>query len=82
MLQITRSNHKRQEVETLIKVEDICGIFEETQEETKLYNEDGELVETKPNESVFKVCFTNDKSIYIKKSEYEKLKKYLKVETL
>ncbi len=82
MLKITRINRKGQEAETLIKVEDIVGVFEEPQEETKLYNEEGELVETKPNESLFKVCFTNDTKIRIKKSEYDKLQKHLTIETL
>ncbi len=83
MLKITRLNANGQEVEAVIKEDDILGITEVKKPDTRLYDEDGNIVESKPNESIYMV-FIGDfhNSILIDQNTYTKLIAKLKIESL
>ena len=82
MLKITRLDTQQREVETLIDLGKITCIKEKLSRPTSLFNEDGELVETKENPSVYELQFDNGHSVYITFETYEKLVKKLKIENL
>ncbi len=82
MLKITRRNRSGADVETLIMVENINGVTEKKIEDTKLYDESGNLVSTQPNDSLFEVRFNNGDRIFITRETYNKLVTKLNVETL
>lgn len=82
MLKITRLNRFGNEVDAVINVEDITGIVEIELEDTPLYNNDGDLVETKKNDSIYEIRFNNFRHIIVKKPTYTKLLAELKVKTL
>lgn len=82
MLKITRYNCNFEEVESVIKTEDIIGLTERKRAPKCLYDEEGELVETKEQESNYVIFFENHQEMIITKETYEKLIKKLNVETL
>ena len=82
-VKLNRLNAHREEAETLVKTEDIAGIFEKKQADKKLYDEFGNEVTSEKVESVYKVAFNNGHRIFVTKATYEALVKKLdKVETL
>jgi uncharacterized protein RhaS with RHS repeats len=82
MLKINRLNKKGHEVECLIVVDNIDGVTEKEQEQTNLYDENGNIVETRDNESLYKIHFTSGAEIYVTKATYDKLVAKIKPETL
>ena len=82
MLKLSRLNRKGNLVECLIVVEDIDGLTEKQVEDTQLFDEFGNLVETKTHESIYQVHFKNGREIYVDKATYDKLIKKLSFETL
>ena len=82
MLKINRFNCNGDLVESLIVVENIIGITERKVAPTRLYDEDGNVVETKENESVYAIFFANGNELTTNKETYDKLITKLNVETL
>lgn len=82
MLKITRLNRSGKQVECVIELANVDGLTEKLVEPTRLFDEDGNLVQEQENESIFQVHFTNGREIYITKETYEKLIDKLQVETL
>ncbi len=82
MLKLNRLNRNGELVECLIVVEDIDGLTEKKQAPTELFDDNGNLVETRENDSIYQVHFKNGREIYLKKKTYDKLVGMLKVETL
>ena len=82
MLLLKRLNCRGVECDTIIKEEDIVGISEQKHEPQNLYNENGDLVETKETESTFVVYFNGGREIKITKTTYDKLVATLKITTL
>ena len=82
MLKLKRLNRKQNEVECLIVVEDIDGLTEKEMEPQVLYDENGNVAQTNPTESIYNVHFKNGREIFITKATYDKLVAKLKVEEL
>ena len=82
MLKLNRLNAYGVECETLIDTNNIVGISEQKHRGENLYNEEGDLVETRETESTYIVFFTEGRQIHITKSTYDKLVAKLSVETL
>ena len=82
MLKINRFNCNRELVESVIDVNNIVGITERKVAPTNLYDEDGNVVETKENESVYTIFLNNGAELTTNKETYDKLVVKLNVETL
>ena len=81
MLKLNRLNSKGVECETLIDTNAIVGVAEKKHAPTNLYNELGDLVETRDSESTYIIFLTQGK-VVITKETYDKLVAKLNVETL
>lgn len=79
MLKLNRLNCGGVECETLIDETTIVGVSEQKARPTELYDECGNVVETRENESTFVVFFTGGREIRITKATYDKLVAKLKV---
>lgn len=82
MLKLNRLNAYGVECETLIDTNTIVGVSEQKHRGENLYNDNGDLVETRETESTYIVFFTEGRQINITKSTYDKLVTKLNVETL
>lgn len=82
MLKLNRINANGVECETLIDQTQIVGVSETKVAPTNLYDECGNLVETKENESIYIVYMTGGRQITISKTTYDKLAKTLDVQEL
>jgi hypothetical protein len=82
MLKINRFNCNRELVESVIDTDNIVGITERKVAPTNLYDEDGNVVETKENESVYAIFLKNGTELVTTKDTYDKLITKLNVETL
>lgn len=82
MLKLNRLNAYGVECETLIDTNNIVGVSEQKHRGENLYNDNGDLVETREAESTYIVFFTEGRQINITKSTYDKLVAKLNVETL
>ena len=77
-VEITRRNTKGEDKVNLVNVDRITAILETTQEEQNLYNEEGDLVETrKPTERLFAVLIDNRTCLTITEKSYNELVKKL-----
>lgn len=81
LLKITRINSNGEQKECVIDTEKIQGIVELHNEPTHLYNENGEIVETRETPRTFKIVFKYF-STTVSETTYTKLLEKLKVETL
>lgn len=82
MLKITRYNRNSQEVESVIRTEDIIGLTERKRDPKYLYDENGEIAKTIERENDYIILFTNRPEMFISKDTYDKLLVKLNVETL
>lgn len=82
MLKIVRINAQGEKVEALIKPEEIDFATERPQSPTNLYDENGNIVSTTPNEPLYKFHFTNGEWLLVDKATYDKLVAYLKPQIL
>ena len=82
MLKITRINASGVELEATIDTNEIVGTSEIKVAPTELFDANGNVVDSKPNDSIYEIYFKNGNSIRVKKDTYDKLVKKLNVETL
>ena len=82
MLKIETLNCNGDARESIIDETKIVGMSEIKREPQNLYDECGNLVETKEIESTYKVFFENGREVNISKTIYDKLVARFKVETL
>ena len=77
-VEITRRNTKGEDKVNLVNTDRITAILETTQEEQNLYDENGDLVETrKPTERLFVVLIDNRTCLTITEKSYNELVKKL-----
>lgn len=82
MLKLKSLNCNGVERETIIDTNTIVGISERKQEPTELFDYQGNVVETKENESIYVVFLNGGREIRITKATYDKLVAKLKIEEL
>ena len=82
MLKIKRLNRNGNEMECLVKIEDVEYVTEKEIPDQPLFDEDGNQVDTKHNDNVYLVSFKNGTRIFVTKETYDKLETKLSVETL
>lgn len=82
MLKLKSLNCNGVERETLIDTTTIVGISERKHEPQELFDYNGQLVETKEQESTYVVFLNGGREITITKATYDKLVAKLKVEEL
>lgn len=77
-VEITRRNTKGEDKVNLVNTDRITAILETTQEDINLYNEEGDLVETRtPTERLFVVLIDNRTCLTITEDTYNELVKKL-----
>ena len=77
-VEIKRINRNGEELENLVNTESINNVIELTQEETPLYDSEGNLVKTeKPTERLFLVLTRGGTNLKISEKTYNELKKVL-----
>lgn len=82
MLKLQTLNCKGNERESIIDETKIIGLSEIKHEPQNLYDDNGDLVETKEVESTFRIMLDSTREVYITKATYDKLVAKFKVETL
>lgn len=77
-IEIKRINRNGEELDNLVNIEGINNIIELTQEDTNLYDSEGNLVKTeKPTERLFLVLTRGGTNLKVNEDTYKKLKKLL-----
>lgn len=79
LLKITRKNLLGEEKETVIQTDRIVTIKDKHVEPIKLYDEDGNVVETKEAEKVYEIILDGAPRIFVKEKQYSELLKALNV---
>ena len=82
MLKLTRINNNGNKVECIITPENIDGMGEFEIPDEPLFDVDGNRVDIKHNENLWKIHFNTGAEIFVEKATYDKLCKKLKVENL
>ena len=82
LLKIVRTNPLNEKKETVIETDNIVCIKDKHIEPTRLYDENGDLVEERESDKVFEIVLEHCPSVYVSEDVYTKLITKLNVETL